>query len=126
MPVTPRPSLAAADDTHAPTKRYAEVAVNSTFPSRQTFSYGVPASLDARPGMAVHVPFGRLTLQGIVTQVHDTPVFSEPEKIRDVRSLIGETPLIDEDRLALANWIAEEYLAPGFDAFALFLPPGFE
>jgi len=129
-----RPSLAnrlgAADDTHAPPRRYAEVAVNSTFPSRQTFSYGVPPGLNARPGMAAYVPFGRLTLQGIITEVHDTPVFAEPEKIRDIRSLIGDGPgrgrLLDEDRLALAMWIADEYLAPTFDAVALFLPPGFE
>ncbi|MBI5287514.1 MAG: hypothetical protein HY873_00920, partial [Chloroflexi bacterium] len=130
MPATARPSLAArlgaADEAHALPRRYAEVAVNSTFPSRQTFSYGVPAGLDARPGMAAYVPFGRLTLQGVITEVHDTPVFAEPEKIRDIRSLIGDAPLLDNDRLALAKWIAGEYLAPVFDAVALFLPPGFE
>lgn len=105
---------------------YAEVAVNSTFPHRQTFSYGVPDGMDARPGHAAYVPFGKLTLQGIIVEVHGTPVFSEPEKIRSVRSLVGEAPLLDEDRLATARWIAEYYLAPVFDSLALFLPPGFE
>jgi primosomal protein N' (replication factor Y) len=130
QPATARPSLAARlgaeEAAHAPPRRYAEVAVNATFPSRQTFSYGVPPGMPARPGMAAYVPFGRFTLQGIITEVHDTPVFAEPEKIRDIRSLIGEAPLIDEERLALARWIADEYLAPIFDAVALFLPPGFE
>jgi len=105
---------------------FAEVAVNSAFPHRQTFSYAVPAGIDVRPGHAVYVPFGKLTLQGIVIEVHDTPVFSEPEKIRPVRSLIGDTPLLDADRVALARWIAAYYLAPVFDSVALFLPPGFE
>ncbi|HYM16708.1 MAG TPA: primosomal protein N' [Dehalococcoidia bacterium] len=105
---------------------FAEVAVHSTLPHRQTFSYGIPAHLAVRPGHAVYIPFGRQTLQGIVLEVHDTPVFSDPEKIRPVRSIIGEVPLIDAERLALARWIADFYVAPIFDCVALFLPPGFE
>jgi len=105
---------------------FAEVAVNSTFPHRQTFSYAVPGGLVVQPGHAVYVPFGRLTLQGIVLEVHDTPVFSEPEKIRAIRSLIGERPLLDDDRVGLAKWIADYYVAPVFSAVALMLPPGFE
>ena len=78
-----QPSPPAAD---APAALFAEVAVNSAFPHRQTFSYGVPAGLDVHPGHAVYVPFGRQTLQGIVLDVHTTPAFSEPEKIRPVAS----------------------------------------
>ena len=103
--------------------RYAEVAVNSTFPSRQTFSYSVPDGIEARPGHAAYVPFGRRTLQGIIVEVHDKPVFTEPEKIRPLRSLIGEAQLLDEDRVELAKWIADYYVAPIFDAVALLLPP---
>ncbi|MEX2247486.1 MAG: primosomal protein N' [Dehalococcoidia bacterium] len=108
------------------TQLYAEVAVNSAFPHQQTFSYAVPLGLDLRAGHAVYVPFGKLTLQGIVVEVHDTPVFSAPEKIRPLRSTIGEQPLLDDDRVALARWISDYYLAPIFDALALMLPPGFE
>src|SRR5581483_10189785 len=112
-----------------PASRYrlfAEVAVNAGLPHRQTFSYGVPDGLDVRAGDAVHVPFGRRVLQGIVVEVHDTPVFSEPEKIRPVTARIGGRPLLDDARLRLARWIAAEYLSPVYDAVALFLPPGFE
>ncbi len=134
MPAANRPSLAtrlgaaAADTTPTPPRLYAEVAVNADFPAQQTFSYAVPVALAprARVGMAAYVPFGRLTLQGIIVETHHTPVFAEPEKIREIRSLIGDHPLIDEDRIALAKWIAHEYIAPIFDAVALFLPPGFE
>lgn len=126
-----RPSLAerlgaSPPPADAGPRLFAEVAVYSTFPSTQTFSYAVPRGLDARVGMAAYVPFGKLTLQGIITEVHTTPVFSEPEKIREIRSLIGDAPLIDEERMALAQWIAREYIAPIFDAVGLFLPPGFE
>lgn len=107
-------------------RMYAEVAVNSTFPHRQTFSYAVPDGMTVRPGHAAYVPFGRQTLQGIVLDVHDRPVFTEPEKIRELRSLIGDAPLLDEDRVAVAKWVAAHYLSPVFDAVALFLPPGFE
>ncbi len=105
---------------------YAEVAVNSTFPHRQAFSYAVPDGLDVRVGSAVYVPFGRLTLQGVVIEVHEMPVFSPPEKIRPIRSVIGDAPLADERRIALALWTADRYLAPLFEAVALLLPPGFE
>ena len=105
---------------------YAEVAVNSTFPHRQTFSYGVPDGMDVVAGHGVYVPFGRQTLQGIVVEVHTTPVFAAPEKIRPIRSIIGDAPLLDADRVALANWISAYYLAPIFDAVALLLPPGLE
>ncbi len=105
---------------------FAEVAVNSTLPHQQTFSYSVPGDLDVRAGHAAYVPFGRRTLQGIVLEVHDTPVFSEPEKIRPLISLVGDGPLLDADRVGLAKWIAQYYLAPIFDCVALMLPPGFE
>lgn len=117
----------AADVTLAPPYRlYAEVAVNSTLPHRQTFSYGVPDRLELHVGDAVHVPFGRRVLQGVVVEIHDTPMFTEPEKIRPVVARIGERPLLDDVRMQLAGWIAREYLSPVYDAVALFLPPGFD
>ncbi len=121
-------SAAAPAEGHRPPPppRFAEVAVNSTFPHRQTFSYSVPTGLDIVAGHAVYVPFGKLTLQGIVLEVHETPVFSEPEKIRPIRSLIGGRPVLDAERVALAHWIAHEYVAPIFAAASLMLPPGFE
>lgn len=111
---------------HAQAALFAEVAVNSSFPHRQTFTYSVPDALPLRPGHAVYVPFGRQMLQGVVLDVTTNPAFTEPEKIRPVRSIIGADVLIDEDRLAVARWIAAYYIAPLFDSVALFLPPGFE
>lgn len=105
---------------------FAEVAVYSTFPSRQTFSYAVPPGTDIAIGSAVYVPFGKLTIQGVVTDLADSPGFSDRDRIRSIRSVLRDVPRIDADRMAVASWIADEYLAPTFDAVALFLPPGFE
>jgi len=105
---------------------FAEVAVNSTMPHRQTFSYALPDHLrHARRGHVAYVPFGRRLLQGVILEVHDTPVFSEPEKIRPVVSLDSDNPLIDDAHVALARWLAAEYLAPVYECVALMLPPGF-
>jgi primosomal protein N' len=40
--------------------------------------------------------------------------------------VIGDQPLLDDVRVALARWIAGYYLAPLFHALALLLPPGFQ
>ena len=105
---------------------FAEVAVNSTLPHRQTFSYEVPAGLGAAVGQAVYVPFGRKLLQGVVLEIHDTPIYTEPEKIRPIVSLIETAPAIEPARIELAWWISREYLAPIYDCIALMLPPGFD
>ena len=74
-------------------------------------------------GDGVFVPFGRRFLQGIVVDVVDVPSFSEPKPV-DAR--LGDAPIISPERVALAKWLAEYYLAPLFASVALMLPPGFE
>ncbi|MEK7247929.1 MAG: hypothetical protein AAB092_05600, partial [Chloroflexota bacterium] len=103
---------------------YAEVAVNAAAPIRQTFTYRIPDELaHVRPGHAVYVPFGARTLQGIVMEVTDTPAFADA---RDIEAIIDEDPLVSPDRLELARWMADHYLAPLFDCVSLMLPAGFK
>ncbi len=102
---------------------YAEVAVNATAPLRQTFTYRIPEGLDLSPGHAVYVPFGPRTLQGIVTEVGPVPAFAEA---RDIEGVIDERPLLTPERIALARWISDHYLAPLFDCLSLMLPAGFK
>ncbi len=102
---------------------YAEVAVNAAAPIRQTFTYQIPDGVDVEPGHAVYVPFGARTLQGIVMEVTEEPAFAEA---RDIEGLIEERPLVTPERLALARWLAEYYLAPLFDCVSLMLPAGFK
>ena len=103
---------------------YAEVGVNAAAPIRQTFTYRIPDELaHVRPGHAVYVPFGARTLQGIVMNVTDEPAFADA---RDIEAIIDEEPLVSPERLELARWMAEHYLAPLFDCVSLMLPAGFK
>jgi primosomal protein N' (replication factor Y) len=102
---------------------FVEVAVNSGLPHRQTFSYAVPAGMTLQVGDGVFVSFGRRYLQGIVMQVVDVPAFADPKPV-DVK--IADGPVITPERVELARWLADYYIAPLFSAVALMLPPGFE
>jgi len=102
---------------------FVEVAVNSGLPHRQTFSYAVPEGITLAAGDAVLVPFGRRTLQGIVMDVVDVPAFPDP---KPVEARMGDRPVVSAERVDLARWLADYYLAPLFSAVALMLPPGFE
>lgn len=102
---------------------YAEVCVNSPAARRQTFSYSIPAHLKVTEGQAVLVPFGAQILQGIVVRLTAQPAV---EQTRDIAGILDSVPLLSPERIELARWISEYYLAPIFDAVALLLPPGFE
>jgi len=102
---------------------FAEVAVAAAAPTRQTFTYRIPEGLAVEIGHAVYVPFGARTLQGIVMEVTDTPAYAEA---RDIEAVIDERPLVSPERLALARWLSDYYLAPIFDCVSLMLPSGFK
>jgi primosomal protein N' (replication factor Y) len=108
---------------------YVEVAVNAGVPHSQTFSYAVPEGMRLQTGDGVFVPFGRRFLQGIVIKVTDVPAFAETKPV-DARipAAAGnpEAPIVSQERIDLARWISEYYLAPLFPSVALMLPPGFE
>lgn len=103
--------------------KYAEVAVSAPGGHRHTFTYSIPDSLDVEVGSGVWVPFGARVLQGVVTSLTDSSSISE---IRMISDILGTSPLVSPERIQLALWIADYYLAPVFSAVALMLPPGFE
>jgi primosomal protein N' (replication factor Y) (superfamily II helicase) len=103
--------------------KYAEVAVNAPGGHRHAFTYSTPPSLDVRAGQGVWAPFGARTVKGIVTGLSD---HASVEATRDLISVINGVPLLSEQRINLAKWIASYYLAPLFESVALMLPPGFE
>jgi len=102
--------------------RFAEVAVGAAGGHRHTFTYSVPPSLQIEPGCAVLVPFGPRVVRGIITGLAETSAVPET---RDIISSIAPLPLISPERIKLAAWIADYYIAPMFSALALMLPPGF-
>jgi primosomal protein N' (replication factor Y) len=89
----------------------------------KTFHYHIPSPLkdQLKPGHLVAVPFRHQVLQGVVVALdNESPV----EKTRPIQSLLDPQPIFTPAQLALARWLAEEYLAPLPTCINLFLPPG--
>ena len=80
-----------------------------------------------RRRQAAYVPFGRLTLQGIVVEVHDhARLLRAREDPRHALAHRRQPAHRRRPHRARAAGSRDYYLAPIFDAVALFLPPGFE
>lgn len=106
-------------------KPYAQVLIDR--PGRsldRAFSYLVPDGLQdrMRVGSYVLVPFGKQQLPGFVIALTDQA--PPGVRLRTVLGLLLDYPLFDADTLALAEWLAREYVAPLADALRLLLPPG--
>ena len=104
--------------------RYVKVAVNAGRPHHMTFTYSAPAERSVERGEVVHVPWGARTLQGVVVEgPFDTPGYDR-EAIRPLEPELEGAPRIGAERLALAAWMRDYYLAPPWEAYAVMLPPG--
>lgn len=75
----------------------------------------------AAPGMRVRVPFGRRTAVAVIVAVN---VESEHplDKLKPVRALLDEQPLLDAATLALCEWVAGYYHHPLGEVYTLALP----
>ncbi|MBI2846333.1 MAG: primosomal protein N' [Chloroflexi bacterium] len=102
--------------------KYAEVAVDSPWPTRSTFSYEIPEGMELRPGQGVSVPFGDKVLQGVVFELTPSPSVEETKK---VISPIESQPLLSSVQLQLARWISARYMSSLFESVAPMLPPEF-
>jgi primosomal protein N' (replication factor Y) len=101
---------------------FARVAVN--FPQAVgTFDYGLPEDLTGRVqvGSFVKVPFGQFTVQGIVLALSGE---SAVQEVRPVEELLDPQPVVTRQQIALAEWLAENTLAPLALCLDLMLPPG--
>src|SRR5688572_18367488 len=88
-----------------------------------TFTYRVPAGRAVAAGEVVHVPWGARTLQGLVTEgPMDLPGYQGDT--RELEPPLADAPVIPPQRLELAMWLADYYLAPPWESVALMLPPG--
>ena len=101
---------------------FARVAVNLP-QAVGTFDYAVPEGLAAgvQVGSFVKVPFGQLTVQGIVLALSDE---SAVEDVRLVEELLDPQPVVTRQQIALAEWLAENTLAPLALCLDMMLPPG--
>lgn len=106
--------------------RYAEVVVPRHL--RRSFTYSIPDHLahTLSVGDAVIVPFGSVTVRGMVVAIRATHTHvSSPHKLRRVLSVCRERAPSSVERrlLKLARWIADYYLTPLGQCLRLILPP---
>ncbi len=102
--------------------RYVDVAVNTGQPSREPFTYEVPAGMVMGSGQAVFVPFGPRVLQGITMGFRES---TNLDVVRPVDAVADPRPVLDDMHIALVRWMAETYLAPLWECVSTCLPPGY-
>jgi primosomal protein N' (replication factor Y) len=104
--------------------RFCEVAL--PLPLRSTYTYAVPAALEADivAGCRVVVPVRRRAMVGVVLERHDrAPAAKE---IREVVEVLDPLPALPPKLIELGRWISSYYLAPPGEVFRAMLPPAVE
>ena len=99
---------------------HARVAVPAPLPDPLT--YEVPAAFDAsvRRGVRVRVPLGRRQVVGVVVgRTGDRP---EGVELRPLEAVLDAEPVLPEELLELADFVAGYYLAPLGEVFRSMLP----
>lgn len=91
------------------------------------FDYAVPLSIEAvRPGQRVQVPFGKNNEQvaGFCVSVLDAQeaIKSRRFKLKTVKKILDPEPLLDDQLLALAQWISDYYVCPLGQVLAAMVP----
>lgn len=99
------------------------VRVAIPVPLDSLFSYLVPEELPTpAPGTRVIVPFGRRTLTGVVI-AHGAGA-EAPAELKTISRVLDDEPLVDEDYLDLARWMATVYCTTLGEAVSAMLPSG--
>lgn len=85
------------------------------------FDYLVPEELaeELKVGSRVMVPFGRRQAHGYIVGFAES---SSYPNLKPVRKAIGKKPLVEENVLNLARWMADYYMAPVEQAVRTVLP----
>ena len=98
--------------------QYCEVAL--PVPLDRTFTYALRVSQSPQRGSRVIAPFRNEKLIGVVTAIvsQAPPDF----EVRHLEAVLDEEPLLGEPLLALAEWIAQYYLAPLGEVLRAMLP----
>jgi primosomal protein N' (replication factor Y) (superfamily II helicase) len=114
-------------DNSSATHAFVEVAL--PLPPRQTFTYKLPDETASRVqlGSRVLVPFANRTITGYVVAVHatlDAELGIDEAAVKQVTQLIDETPLVNEEILALTKWTADYYAASWGEMLKASLPAG--
>lgn len=87
---------------------YCEVAL--PVPLDRSFTYAVREGQSVSRGVRVIAPFRNEKLIGVVTAVRSKA--PEGVEVRALEAVLDDEPLLSEELLTLAAWIAQYYLAP--------------
>ncbi len=79
-------------------------------PLDRCFTYAVDEAVPA-VGARVLVPFGGQRLMGVVVRVHDDRP-TDAAAIKPVQQVLDDAPLLSDELMHLARWIAQYYVAP--------------
>src|SRR3974377_785678 len=102
---------------------FADVAVPVAV--RKTFAYAVPHSMRHRikAGSRGLVPFARKFLTGVTVAVSDQRPPGD-FKLKPIRELLDERPLLGPDLIATGLWIADYYFTYPGEVLRLLFPAG--
>ena len=104
---------------------YLDVVLNVPVNRSFTYAYTPNENEKAEIGKRVEVPFGNRKLMGFITGITDTAPEDVPkEKIRAVRRIVDEEPLLTAELFSLAKWMADYYLCPLGEIVSAMIPSG--
>lgn len=92
-------------------------------PLDAVFSYRIPGGMHPLVGGRVLVPFRQQRLSGIVVKLHDA---KPAVATKNVLSVLDSSPVLGDQLMRLARWIADYYLVPLGEVFRSMLPLGAE
>src|SRR2546428_4024556 len=106
----------------SPSGAFAEVALNVPLHAGdRVFTFGIPESLEPRIslGTPVRVPFGRHTSLGFVVRLAE----QVDRRVRLIAAVEDRLPMLPEDLVALAWWMAGHYVCAVGEAVGAQLAP---
>jgi primosomal protein N' (replication factor Y) len=105
--------------------RYCNIIINNK--SRNTdksycYKTHIGSSEETLTGRRVLVNFNNSFIVGLIVSEEGYTEIDE-DKVKDIISVIDEEPIIDANKILLAEWIRETYLSRFNEAFSLMNPP---
>jgi len=93
--------------------QYADVAVKLKTAQIDLFTYSVPAKVlpYLALGSIVEVPFGQRKLLAIVINIKKSVRKIDPAKLRPISKVVDPMPVLDQNRLKLAQQIKDYYIS---------------
>lgn len=106
---------------------YVDVSLN--VPVEKSFTYSVPKGIKNPPqmGARAEVTLSGRRVTGIITALHSTmPASCAPfkDKIKSIKRVIDDTPLLTGELLDLAHWMASYYLCSYGEVLCAMVPTG--